>query len=445
MIHRFAGFELDPLGLTLRYRGERVDLPPKTVRTLAVLVERSGAVVGKDELMNAVWPEGFVEEGNLTQHVYLLRRVFAKRGLERIIETHPRRGYAFRLPAAPPPPRRPSTVRFALACALLVCSFVASAPASHVADAVADEAYGLGRYYLNLRSVDGMKRSIAYFSAVVARSPNRADGYAGLADAYTMLVDFERPCAQCDAWGSAAQLYARKAIAADPASAEAHVSAGMVARIFHDDDETAAKEFRIALSLDPNDALAHQWYGNLLVAHGALDEARHELETAAAEQPVATATYAWLARADYYAHRYADAERYARQALDFQPSRLETHVILGLVEEARGEYRNALRQFDDVARLGAATDASVLRASVIASMGEREKAIAMLRQISRRAAGDPYASRDMVLAYAAAHDERDARVSLAHARFATPLDRRLFAQDPHIAQLQPEPAAGRSN
>jgi hypothetical protein len=102
-------------------------------------------------------------------------------------------------------------------------------------------------------------------------------------------------------------------------------------------------------------------------------------------------------------------------------------------------------QFDAVARLGAQLDASVLRASVIGAMGERGKAIAMLRRIQSRAAGDPYASRDMVLAYVAAKDERDARASLAHVRYASPLDRRLFTQDPHIAALQPEPADGRSN
>jgi serine/threonine-protein kinase len=322
---------------------------------------------------------------------------------------------------------------------------VATVPPQRAVDDAANTAYALGRYYLNLRSDGAMKRSITYFATVIARSPDRAAGYAGMADAYTMLVDFDRPCAQCSAWRVAAERNARKALAVDPSSAEAHVSAGMVARIFHDNDETAANEFRTALSIDPNNALAHEWYGNLLVAQGALDDARRELEIAAAQEPVATATYAWLARADYYARRYAEAERYAHQALELQPSRLETHVVLGLVEEARGEYPSALSQFDTVARLGAGLDASVLRASVIGAMGKREAAITMLRRLAARALSDPYASRDMALAYAAAKDERDARASLARIRYATSLDRRLFTQDPHIAALQPEPADGRSN
>ncbi|MBV8638857.1 MAG: winged helix-turn-helix domain-containing protein [Candidatus Eremiobacteraeota bacterium] len=446
MIHRFADFELDAGCLTLRYRGARVDLPPKTVRTLVVLFERAGTVVSKADLMDAVWPDGFVEEGNLTQHMYLLRRLFASRGIEGAIETYPRRGYALRLPPLHQPRSRAGAgLRNALACLLFLGVIVATAPLPRTNQAVSQVAYGLGSYYLNLRSVDGMKRSISYFERVVADAPERAAGYAGLADAYTMLYDFERPCAQCNAWREAAVRNARIAVSVEPASARAHVSAGMVARIFHDDDTTAEREFRFALSIDPDDALAHEWYGNLLVARGALDEARRELEIAAAEQPVATATYAWLARANYYERRYVQAEQYARQALELQPSRVETRVVLGLVDEARGRYADALRQFDDVARLGAVTDARVLRASVIAAMGHRDIAIAMLRQIASRATRDPYASRDMVLAYATADDERDARVSLAHAQFSTRLDRRLFSQDPHVRALQPEPAPGRSN
>ncbi len=445
MIHRFAGFELDPHRLILRYRRARVDLPPKTVRTLAVLFARAGGVVSKGDLMDAVWREGFVEEGNLTQHIYLLRRVFAAHGLTGVIETYPRRGYALRLDAAQTL-RTPATdLPIAFACLLLACLSVVSVSGRPALNRVSLTSYGLGRYYLNLRSVDGMQRSIAYFRQTVAQSPRRAAGYAGLADAYTMLFDFERPCAQCNRWRAQAERNAQRALALEPQAAEAHVSAGMVARIFHDDERTAEHEFRLALSLDPDDALAHEWYGDLLVARGELDDARRELETAAEGQPVATATYAWLARADYYGRRYLDAERYARQALELQPERVETRVILGLSEEARGNYANALRQFDEVARLGSPTDAHVLRASVIAAMGHRTAAIALLRQIARHATGDPYASRDMVLAYAAANDERDARASLAHVRFSTDLERRLFSQDPHVAPLQPEPGAARSN
>ena len=55
-----------------------VDLPPKALATLLVLVEQRGNVLSKQELMAAVWPESFVEEGNLTQNVSLLRKVLGR-------------------------------------------------------------------------------------------------------------------------------------------------------------------------------------------------------------------------------------------------------------------------------------------------------------------------------------------------------------------------------
>jgi DNA-binding winged helix-turn-helix (wHTH) protein len=51
--------------------GETISLPPKATEILIVLVVRAG---GKDELLRAVWPDTFVEESNLTQNIFTLRR-----------------------------------------------------------------------------------------------------------------------------------------------------------------------------------------------------------------------------------------------------------------------------------------------------------------------------------------------------------------------------------
>jgi DNA-binding winged helix-turn-helix (wHTH) protein/Tfp pilus assembly protein PilF len=437
-IYRFGDFLLDAQSLTLRCGRSKVDLPPKAVGTLLVLVRRAGEVVPKDELMDALWPEGFVEDGNLTQSIYLLRRVFKRFGTDGAIETHARRGYRFCLALTATergmyPWRRALA---ALAACVILAVVASSAPVTRAIDPQTRQLYALGRYYWNLRSIAGMERSIGYFRAVIARVPDRALGYSGLADAYTELVDFAWPCTQCAAWERDAKRASAKALGVEPSSAEAHVSVGMVARVFEGDDRTAAREFRIALALDPGNSLAHEWYGNMLVAHGDFENGRRQLEIAAAQQPVATATYAWLARANYYERRYADARRYAQQALALQPDRLETSVLLGLIEEGQGHYVAALRQFDRVARLGAATDATVLRASAIAAMGRSASALAMLRAVEPAARHNPYAWRDMVRAYISANDLRAARAQLGRVRFATRLDRELFADDPQLAPLR---------
>ncbi len=85
------------LGSRLLLRGDRqVPLTPKAFDTLAVLLERPGEVVSKEDLIARVWPDTFVEEGILTQNVYTLRKALQEAGGERTyIETIPRRGYRF--------------------------------------------------------------------------------------------------------------------------------------------------------------------------------------------------------------------------------------------------------------------------------------------------------------------------------------------------------------
>lgn len=94
--YAFEDFRLDAAHLML-YRGSRVvSLKPKVVETLVALVERGGEVVGKDELMDRLWANSFVEESNLTQNIYLLRKTLGHREDGRpFIETFARRGYRF--------------------------------------------------------------------------------------------------------------------------------------------------------------------------------------------------------------------------------------------------------------------------------------------------------------------------------------------------------------
>lgn len=95
-VYEFDGFRLDAAKLML-YRDQRaVSLPPKVVETLLVLVENSGEIIGKDELMNEIWKDSIVEESNLSQCLYHLRKTLGNQANgEPYIETLRRRGYRF--------------------------------------------------------------------------------------------------------------------------------------------------------------------------------------------------------------------------------------------------------------------------------------------------------------------------------------------------------------
>ena len=93
--YEFGPYHLDAVGRSLRCGAEAIALPPKAVDVLAELVRRPGEVVGKEELMATVWPETFVEEANLNQMVFLLRRALGAKNGSEYIQTVPRRGYRF--------------------------------------------------------------------------------------------------------------------------------------------------------------------------------------------------------------------------------------------------------------------------------------------------------------------------------------------------------------
>ncbi len=90
-VYEFGPYRVDPLGRSLHCRGEVVSLPPKAVEVLLELLKRPGIVTAKQDLMEAVWPQTFVEDANLNQMIFLLRQAFG----DDYIATVPRRGYRF--------------------------------------------------------------------------------------------------------------------------------------------------------------------------------------------------------------------------------------------------------------------------------------------------------------------------------------------------------------
>jgi len=97
--YEFGPFRLEPSERLLLRSSESVPLPPKAFDTLLLLVQNSGHVLSKDELMKTLWPDTFVEENNLTQHISMLRRALGEgTGESGYIETVPRLGYRFVVP-----------------------------------------------------------------------------------------------------------------------------------------------------------------------------------------------------------------------------------------------------------------------------------------------------------------------------------------------------------
>src|SRR6201982_2777783 len=92
-LYEFGPFRVDPEKEVLLRAGQPVPLTPKTFQILLVLVRHTKEVVTKDDLMKEVWPDTFVEEANLSRHIFMLRKALAENSPEqRYILTWPARG-----------------------------------------------------------------------------------------------------------------------------------------------------------------------------------------------------------------------------------------------------------------------------------------------------------------------------------------------------------------
>src|SRR5271156_4402741 len=99
VVYEFGPFRMDPEKQVLLREGQLIAVSPKTFETLLVLVRRSREVITKEELLKEIWPDSFVEEANLSQHIFKLRKALGDtvEG-ERYIITLPGRGYRFAVP-----------------------------------------------------------------------------------------------------------------------------------------------------------------------------------------------------------------------------------------------------------------------------------------------------------------------------------------------------------
>jgi TolB-like protein/Tfp pilus assembly protein PilF len=188
--------------------------------------------------------------------------------------------------------------------------------------AVDPEAYDAalrGWYWFNQFTPEGPAKALEYFQKAIAKDPNYALAYAGLADSLISLNWVRDP---------KAREAAVKALALDPSLAEAHMSLAQV-KFFNDWDWPGAEaEFNQATALNPSDAYAHYLYSNYLVAMGRLDEAMKEIEHARDLDPFSAPSTWWLGQVLYHARRYDDALRENRRGLEMRPDSARYNAML---------------------------------------------------------------------------------------------------------------------
>src|SRR5246500_815418 len=157
------------------------------------------------------------------------------------------------------------------------------------------ESYLKGRYFWNKRTADSLKAARAYFDQAIEEDPKYAEAYSGLADTYALLGDWQYAVMTPKEALPKAKAAAIKALQLDNALGEAHNSLAFCLDGFDWDFDSAGKEFRRAIELNPGYATAHHWYAWHLSLLGRYDEAIVEMRKAENLDPLSLIINADLA------------------------------------------------------------------------------------------------------------------------------------------------------
>jgi TolB-like protein/DNA-binding winged helix-turn-helix (wHTH) protein/Tfp pilus assembly protein PilF len=194
--------------------------------------------------------------------------------------------------------------------------------------AEAFEAYNLylkGQYFWNKRTVEGFQEAIGYFRQAIDKDPNYARAYAGLAASYTLIGTYTgAPAAESASLARAAAL---RALQLDDSLPEAHAALALIVQNHDYDWQTAEKEFKRAIELNPNYATGHHWYAEHLAWQGRFDEALRESERARQLDPLSLIIAVDNGAILYYSRRYDRAIAQFTTVRELDPSFPRTAII----------------------------------------------------------------------------------------------------------------------
>jgi TolB-like protein len=240
-------------------------------------------------------------------------------------------------------------------------------------NAEAYELYLKGRFLWNKRTPNDMKKSIEFYEKAIEKDPDFALAYAGIADSYINLYDFDvlPPMAAFPK----AKKALNKALELNNSLGEAHCSLAYVFYAFEWDFKSAEKEFKRAIELNPNYATAHQWYGQYLAAMGRFEEAYKEIDKALELDPLSRIISYAKGETLYFEGRYEDSIEQLKMTLEIDDRFLASLIFLSLNYIAKGMYQEA---FDVTQKALSFYEGNVPlllnNISIYALSGQREKA-----------------------------------------------------------------------
>jgi TolB-like protein/Tfp pilus assembly protein PilF len=249
-------------------------------------------------------------------------------------------------------------------------------------DFEAHNLYLKGRFEWNGRTSRGLLNSVGYFEQAIALEPGFALGWAGLADAYTLLAEYGVTPSEDSV--PKAKRAALRAVELDPSLGEAWASLALVLGIYEWEREEAEECYQRSISLNPGYATAHYWYSaDHLAMLGRFDEAEAEARLARMLDPWSAIVVESEALIKLLRGQYDEAIRLHRQSLAIDPKFYKSWTSIGRALIQKGDYEDAIGMLQQGRALGGDVP-NILGAlgQAYALAGRTEDARHILRQLS---------------------------------------------------------------
>ena len=231
---------------------------------------------------------------------------------------------------------------------------------AHPVNPDAYQSYLLGRYYWNMRTGPSLAKAGQYFADAIQKDPNFALAYSGQADYFAYLTVLGGPeiLKPRDAMAQARNA-ASKALKLDDSLAEAHASMGNILHNYDWDWAAAEREYKKAIELNPNYAMAHHLYAHLLIETGRKEESLAEARRALELDPYSPFVNNGLSRQYYLSRDYEKAAAQCLMGLQLSPEYFPARIQLALAYEQTGKLPQAISELEQAAGLMAGGSGAV--------------------------------------------------------------------------------------
>jgi TolB-like protein/tetratricopeptide (TPR) repeat protein len=245
----------------------------------------------------------------------------------------------------------------------------------------AHDLYLRGRYYLNQRAPEFLRKAMQCFEGAVGKDSSYALAFSGVAEAH-VLQTLITGLNALDQWHRV-RVATDTALGLDPSLTEGHAAAGMANFFMGWDWPAAERSFQRAIELNPNYAVAHQFYGHLLSNWRRHDEALIEIEKARELDPLSPMMHTLAGQFLLMAGRYDEALGPLQQALAIDPDLFPTHSVLGWLYDQTNRPDAALEEFRSAYRLSGNVHQLAYQGVVLGRIGRRAEALQIITTMSQ--------------------------------------------------------------